>query len=242
MIRRHDRMIAAALSWSVALSGVASAQVATDGADPRIQTVVYDAARTIRLRIAPGFVGTVILPADDVIETLGVGDGSAWQVKAGRRGDQFFVKPGPGAGISNLSVSTSRRRYNFILTPAPESDTEAMIQLTILLRAPDAPAPPVRATPDAAGQAPAARYRLSGPSRLRPLSITDDGRTTAIEWPATMPFPAILAIDRGREILINARIEGARAVVDRVWGEYVFRLDGDHARAVRVVPRRAARR
>ena len=77
-------------------------------------------------------------------------------------------------------------------------------------------------------------YRVKGRDALKPVGIRDDGEKTYILFSPNQLLPAIFAISpTGDETLTNGYMRGAVFVLDRVWDELVFRIDGKKATALR---------
>ena len=79
---------------------------------------------------------------------------------------------------------------------------------------------------------------MSGARGVRPQALDDDGLRTYIEWKPNAPVPAVFAIDeRDAETLLQGQMRDGRFVIDAVYRNLVFRLDGQTARAARLTPR-----
>jgi type IV secretion system protein VirB9 len=194
--------------------------------DPRIQVVDFDPDQVVALSVAFGYSLTVELASDERVETVTLGNSAVWQVSANHNGDHLFIKPMQGAVDTNLTVLTDERVYNFVLRPAAYPEPS----LGYLVRFNYAPTPTVQ--PPVTG--PHSAYRLGGSRRLRPLSISDDGKATYIVWSADAPTPAIFIInDKGQESLINGAMRGDRYVIDSIGPKFVFRLGEEEAYAIR---------
>tara|TARA_Y100000815_G_scaffold64543_1_gene53140 strand:+ start:2327 stop:2740 length:414 start_codon:yes stop_codon:yes gene_type:complete len=77
-------------------------------------------------------------------------------------------------------------------------------------------------------------YRVRGTDALKPASVRDDGEKTYIRFAPDQLLPAIFAISpTGDETLTNGYMRGEEFVLDRVWQELVFRIDGKKATARR---------
>lgn len=202
--------------------------------DPRLQTVVYDVNRVVRLNVAPRYQLTLILGADERVENVAVGDADAWQVTPNNRGDSLFLKSLRAGGSTNMTVITDLRVYSFELNAAhaPGPDTP----FTVRFRYPDAASTsPGAPTADTVG-----RYRLSGARALRPVAISDDGVRTTIEWRQQQTLPVVFAIDeRGDEILLDGAMRDGLYVIDGVHRVLLFRVEKQTARASRARPRPA---
>jgi type IV secretion system protein VirB9 len=218
------------LAVTALVSAPLAAQVrpqAEPGGDPRIQTVAYAPDQVVLLEGAPGYHVTLELSPDERVETVAVGDSSAWQVTANRRGDLLFVKA-LAAGVStNMTVFTNVRTYNFDLTPVSSTQMAYTVRFTY---PPAAGAEEEVADPEAEG-----RYRLGGDKALRPSEISDDGTHTYIRWPRDRALPAVYSVtDGGQEMLVNGMMrEDDLFVVDSISRKLVFRIDGNTATATR---------
>lgn len=212
-----------------------AAQEQPQAGDPRIQSVAYDADRVVLLQGAPGYMITIEFGSDEQVENVAVGDSAAWQATPNRRGDYLFVKPVQYGVSTNMTVVTTVRTYLFELAPisGPSPDMAYTVRFTYPGSQPESIADEAP-TAELAG-----RYQLSGAPALRPSKIGDDGRHTYIEWPRDRALPAVYALDsRGQESLVNGAMRDDQFVVDSVVSKLVFRIDGDVARADRIVPRK----
>jgi type IV secretion system protein VirB9 len=202
--------------------------------DRRLQSIDYAADQVFILEVAVGYQLTVELAPDEQIENVAVGDSSAWQVTANRRGDRLFIKPLQSGVTTNMTVITNSRLYAIDLVPLPGPSPE--MAYTVRFRYPE----PGEDAAQAEAEAPVeGRYRVSGARGLQPSRIGDDGRHTYIEWPADRAIPAVYGIDaQGRETLVNGMMRDDVYVIDSVMPRLIFRIDRETARAVRVQPRR----
>ena len=192
--------------------------------DPRLQTLRYDAGQVFAVRVPLGFQTTLILDPNERVENLALGDSDAWQVTPNRRGDHVFIKPLRATGTTNLTVVTDARVYIFELSTS--YGPTAQTPYTIRFQYPDA---------DATSTLLQSQYRLSGSRDVQPLSVSDDGTRTFIEWGPDQTLPAIFALDdRRREVLVNGHMRDGRYVVDAVYPTLLFKLDRQTARASRI--------
>ncbi len=195
--------------------------------DPQIQTVDYDPDQVVRLATSPGYLLVVELSSDERIETMAMGDNSAWQVTTSKRGNLIFVKQDAGAADTNLSVITDARRYTFIL--APNAGADARIPYNVKFRYPGVDVAPVVTVEEAKRS-----YRYSGPGELRPVEMFDNGLATSIRWPANAALPAVYALDGDdHEMIINGAMRGTYYVIDAVAPKFRFRLGDRVAQATR---------
>jgi type IV secretion system protein VirB9 len=81
--------------------------------DERVKTFVFDSSEIYRVNTRSGFQTTIEFNQDETIDTMSIGNSIGWQLTpAGRR---LFIKPLHKTGITNLSVITNRRTYQFEL-------------------------------------------------------------------------------------------------------------------------------
>lgn len=210
------------------LASAAHAQVYPqpgDG-DPRLQTVQYEPSQIIRLTVASGLQTLVELAPGENIQTIGVGDSIAWQVTASKRGDFFFVKNVSAANMTNLSVVTAARVYNFELVPADRYNAISPYHLRITFPVKD------EETKTAETQL-AYSYRLSGTRAIRPTRIYQEGTRTILEWSDSRDMPGIFIEENGSETLVNGEMQEGRFVIPGAPAKIIFRLDRKTAYAQR---------
>ncbi len=194
--------------------------------DPRIQTVEYNPAQIVRLSVAPGVQTLVELAPGETIQTIGVGDSAAWQVSAGKRGDFFFVKNVSANAITNMSVVTAGRVYNFELAPSGGYGEISAYHVKLVYSAPSRGSATVNIEPSF-------EYSLSGAKAIRPASVYQEGMRTIIEWPDEAALPGVFMIENGSEALVNGEMQDGRFVIPGTPEKLVFRLDRKTAYATR---------
>ena len=193
--------------------------------DPRIQSVQYDPAQIIRLSVAPGLQTIVELAPGEFIQTIGVGDSVAWQVSASKRGDFFFVKNVGANAVTNMSVVTAARVYNFELTPAGSYGDVSPYHVRVIY--------PAKSPAAAVEMESSFEYRISGSKAIRPIDVYQEGTQTMLEWPEDMALPAIFTLDNGDEAIVNGEMQDGRFVIAGTPAKLVFRLDRKTAYATR---------
>jgi type IV secretion system protein VirB9 len=210
------------------------------GGDPHLQQIDYDAGQIVELRGTPGYQMMVELSPDEQVESVALGDSSAWQVSVNKDGDRLFLKPAQADASTNMTVVTSARIYNFDLASfaGPTPDMPYTVQFRY-------PAPrPVTADPQyvdvAAATRSISRYKVSGDRQLFPTGMTNDGQHTFISWPRSAPIPAVYAEDAyGNDVLVNGMMGTDDIyVVEGVPDRLVFRIDTNIAHAVRIKPKK----
>lgn len=194
--------------------------------DPRIQTVQYDPTQIIRLSVAPGLQTLVELSPGENIQTIGVGDSAAWAVSAGKRGDFFFVKNVSADAMTNMSVVTAARIYNFELSPSSDYDDVDAYHLKIV----SSSQPQAGVTVNIESNF---EYRLSGSKAIRPSSVYQEGSRTILQWPEAAEIPGIFLEANGNEALVNGEMQDGRFVIAGTPEKLIFRLDHKTAYATR---------
>lgn len=213
-----------------ALSGAAGAQQAPTPSFevPRLQSIVYDPARPVRLVAFPNSTLTVMLLPGDRIERLVLSDPAAFEVNVTGPGDGLHIAPLRTNGGATLLVDTSLRRYEFDLA-AGEG-----LAAAYLVRFVDPRTSPGAAS-SAAVRAMTGEYRLRGERSLFPARIDDDGERTYLEWSEYQSLPAVFGIGaNGEEEVVDGYMREGVFTIDRVYGELVFRIDRKRAKARRV--------
>lgn len=219
-------MILAAIS-SALMAMALQAQPEAYYADSRLQSVDYRAEQVVTVESAPGYQVTILLSPDERIESIAVGDSSAWQVTANKGGNILFVKLTQPGLASNMTVVTDVRIYAFDLVPL--GNASSAMPYTLAFDYPTDAQEELGMPLDIV-----AKYRLSGTKSLWPIAIADDGEKTYIEWPRNSDLPAVYALDQaGREVLVNGMVRGDNYVMDQVASRLVFRIDKRVARARR---------
>lgn len=199
-------------------------------ADPRLQSIPYDAGRVVRLNVATNFQLTVIFDPAERVENVAIGNSDAWQATVNNRGDTLFLKPIRQEGVTNMTVITDARIYNFELTSSYGATPDSPYTVRFLYGGP--PAPVLAGAPPQPGTG---RYRMRGAPALRPLAITDDGVRTYIDWRPAQALPAVFAIgERGEAVLVDGHVREGRYVIDAVHRTLLFRLERQTARATRL--------
>lgn len=195
--------------------------------DPHIQTVAYDPAQVVALRVASGYAVTVRFSPEERIETVTLGDAGSWLATVNKRADSLVVKPiGPGLP-TNLTVISDQRSYTFSLYSAEESGSFQPYLVTFTY--------PFTASVAATTVMATSQYQMKGERSLWPLSISDDGQFTALRWPDDATLPAVYNQDaRGNLALVNGTMRDGSYVIEGVPDRMVFVLGKFRATATRL--------
>lgn len=227
------KSIFAALLIGSAMATTCASAVETGQAgnsDSRIKTYVFDPAQVYRIIAHFGFVTTIQLGKGERIDSVQLGDHVSWQVDRLKRGDMLSVVPiENGGAYTNMLVTTNRRIYSFEMTArhAPHIEDAS---LTYLYRF-DYPVTgeefarsrsvytSIDGVADAIGKSQRNEaYRASGPSRLKPVRMFDDGAKTYLAFADGASLPAAFAVgpDRSESVVNTSMLPDGTLVIHSV--------------------------
>lgn len=236
---RHALVTSALLLLSAA-PAFAQVQPQPAGGDPHLQAIDYDPQRIVQLRGSPGYQMMIELSPDEQVQSVALGDTSAWQVSVNKEGDRLFLKPSQPNVSTNMTVVTSVRIYNFDLASLAEMTPDIPYTFRFRYPATKPRAEDGQYVDVAAATRRISRYRVSGNKLIRPSGMTNDGKHTFIVWPSSTPIPAVYAIDaKGKDMMVNGMMGTDDIyVIDGVPDRLSFRIDDNVAYAERIVPKK----
>lgn len=222
------------------LAGTAHAQVRPQPGlgDPRIQTVNYLPDQVILIEGTAGYQVTIELAPDEQIQSIALGDSSAWQASTGKGGSRLYITPS-GSGITtNMTVITDARTYRFELRAADGGMSQTPYE--VRFRYPGKPEFSGSTQPQESGaDTVVGFYRMKGDKSLYPRGMSDDGSKTMIDWSPEVALPAIFVIDEhGRELVANGNMRDGVYVIDSVYQHLLFRIDRHLVHADRYLPKK----
>jgi len=143
-------------TWLAALGGLAlgaTAEAASEHADPRLREVIYDPRAVVTVPVKRGVVTLVVLDADESITEVAAGLGgdcakaeSAWCVAAQPGGKNLFVKAkSTASAANNLAVVTDRRTHAFRFLVLADGDPRPPVY-RLIVKAPAGVVPAPRLT------------------------------------------------------------------------------------------------
>jgi type IV secretion system protein VirB9 len=185
----------------------------------------------VLLTMLPDTPLTIMLEPGQSISSVTPGDGDDFKIRVAADRGSFMVLPTPEARTGTLGIATQDRTYTFVLR------VEASHAAALVVRFVDPPEFD-QASSALAELHPVSleswRYRLRGDREVRPANVTDDGYKTRISYAPGQALPAVFAIGpTGEEEVVNGYMRDDVFVIDRVYGELVFRIDKDKATARR---------
>ena len=92
-------------------------------ADPRLQSVHYEADKVVKVHGRLGYQSMIEFAPGESIENVAVGDSTAWQVTPNKRANLLFLKPLMAKAKTNMTVITDQRTYLFDLSAAAAGAT-----------------------------------------------------------------------------------------------------------------------
>lgn len=218
------------------LAAPLSAQILPQpGADnPRIQSIEWIEGQEVILTTLPFSGLTVLLEPGEQIQRVTLDRNGSLDVRVSPELDSFLVLPRFEQVEVALLVESERRQYRFLVRTGTGLTAAYLVRFSFggSLEEEIAIAPADRATPAATGQM--GTYRLKGDRSVLPKTVNDDGARTYIHFGVDQALPAIFAIGpTGEEQVVNGHMRAGVFVIDRIYEELVFRIDGDKATARR---------
>ena len=263
MLAQSTTVVAAPLSEVGRANQVARVEPRREAYVNAAQVFTYSDAALFQIYAAPGQITDLALqPGENLVGdgALAAGDTTRWIIGETQSGAgaetrvHIILKPVSAGLRTNLVINTDRRTYHLELrsTAGPflaavrwrypvdearaamsarEAESERR-QALVLAAAAQTAAPNLNFD-----------YRIIGRAGWRPVRVYDDGRQTFIEFSADIArseLPPLFVKGAGGELeLTNYRVQGARMVVDRLFGEAELRLrHGRGATVVRILRER----
>jgi len=225
----------AALALTVASSLCRAERIPTvAGADSRIRVADYDPGQVYVLQGRVGY--QIDLQFDPAESFVGLAAGDIEGLTFVAQGSHLFLKPKAIGVVTNLTVLTSKRQYQFeysVQMSGKESAGQAMY--VVRFRYPGNVVAATAATEAARDleqhleQAPLNRthnadYWFCGTELLRPEAAWDDGVQTHLRFGRRAEQPAIFVRnDDGTESLLNFSIESGEVILHRIARRLILR-------------------
>ncbi|HTB68182.1 MAG TPA: TrbG/VirB9 family P-type conjugative transfer protein [Steroidobacteraceae bacterium] len=227
------RSIALGVGLYAAVCDAAVVPVAA-GADPRIRVADYEPGQVYILQGRVGYQIDLQFDSDETFVGLAAGDIEGLTFVP--QGSHLFLKPRATGVMTNLTVLTSKRQYQFeysVQLPPVAAATPGMY--VVRFRYPHSIAAAAAAGAAARDleqhleQAPQNRshntdYWFCGTDLLRPAAAWDDGVQTHLLFGQRAEQPAIFVRnDDGTESLLNFSIESGEVVIHRIARRLILR-------------------
>lgn len=206
--------------------------------DARIKTVTYNASDVVKIVGHYGYSTDIEFAPEEQVQSIALGDSLAWEVAPS--GSHLFVKPREDNAVTNATVVTNRRVYQFSLdarhAPGLTGAHSAGMFFEVRFRYPqdeaalaqtqhaEADRAQLTAALDAPPQPVNWNYYACGERALWPSEVYDDGRFTYLRFPNAQEIPAIFLINAdGTESLVNGEMQGDQYVVQATARKLVLR-------------------
>lgn len=228
-LRRGAPLAAGSVAVALCLGsagGFAETVPVASGADARIRVADYDPGQVYVLQGRAGYQIDIEFEPEESFVGLAAGDIEGLTFVA--QGSHLFLKPKALGVVTNLTVLTSKRQYQFdysVQAAAAGSVGQAMY--VVRFRYPQALA--TRDLERHLAQAPENRthntnYWFCGTDLLRPAAAWDDGVQTHLLFGQRAEQPAIFVRnDDGTESLLNFSIESGEVIVHRIARRLILR-------------------
>jgi type IV secretion system protein VirB9 len=195
--------------------------------------VIYQAEEVYRLQGFVGYQIELVFAPDEAFVGLAAGDIEALSFVA--QGNSLFLKPKAPTRGTNVTVVTSRRRYQFDYRASahrPDPAAEEVVYSMHFVYAQDA-----RAAQDVAAERIASDLKNASSTRgtnvdywycghpaLQPVATSDDGVHTRIRFSENAEWPAIFVrTEDGAETLLNFSSDHGDVVVHRIARRFILR-------------------
>ena len=238
---RQTLALAVALVLGLALGCAAQAEsVPTKGRhDVRMKKVVYNRDDVVKVVGHYGYSTDIELAPGESVVDIAIGDSLAWEIAPSA--NHLFVKPREENAVTNMTVVTNKRVYQFALdaqrgtSPGDRSmyfqvrfdfpeDREAEAKAQAQQRIADARARMVDSAFAKSSLPVNWNYYACGTREIRPSEIFDDGRFTYMRFPGGQEIPAVFMINAdGSESIVNGAMRDDRFVVQVVAKQLVLR-------------------
>lgn len=222
---------------NVAMPAFATKEPRPQRLDHRVRTVMYQPDQVFKFTGHYRFQSSIEFAPDEEISTISMGDSTGWMINPS--GNRLFLKPVEQDATTNMTLITNKHTYLFELhaEQAGSIDDENMVFIVRFIYPGEDAAATVKTYLDAVPLPDLDKnpgkynfsYSISGPARIAPLRIFDDGEFTYFEFKdKNADVPAFFLVDsQGREAVINFRTRGNFIVVERVAARYTLRHGGD---------------
>ena len=215
--------------------GAAAAAVVPQGAaeDSRIRSADYDPGQVYVLKGRVGY--QIDLQFETAESFVGLAAGDIEGLAFVAQGSHLFLKPKAAGVVTNLTVLTSKREYQFDYSVEDAARGAAAVMYVGRFRYPRSAAATAAAGTAARNlerhleQAPEDRshntdYWFCGTELLRPAAAWDDGVQTHLLFGQRSEQPAIFVRnDDGTESLLNFSIESGEVVIHRIARRLILR-------------------
>lgn len=251
-------LIVSLMSIGATLPAHAASIPVGSSADNRVKTVVYDENNVVSLKGHYGYQTTVSFATYEKIQNISIGDSVAWQVVPNKAGNIMFLKPVEENAMTNMTVITDRRIYNFELTSGSAYSARDK-NITYMMKflypnddvlsftyenqgastagpnfsgpyAPKTKIDSVGLTSTGTPKDLNFDYSFKGETELSPSTVFDNGEFTYFKFRDMTDLPAVFEVDRDRnESVVNYHLKDGYMIVESVGRQFTLRHGEDEA-------------
>lgn len=207
--------------------------------DARMKKVVYNRDDVVKVVGHYGYSTDIELAPGESVVDIAIGDSLAWEIAPSA--NHLFVKPREENAVTNMTVVTNKRVYQFALDARRSSsphdrsmyfqvrfdfpeDRAAEANALAQKRIADAKARMVDSAFSKSNLPVNWNYYACGTRDIRPSEIYDDGRFTYMRFPGGQEVPAVFMINAdGSESIVNGAMRDDQFVVQVVAKQLVLR-------------------
>jgi type IV secretion system protein VirB9 len=212
--------------WLLSAVCLAATVPVAGGADARIRVADYDPGQVYVLQGRVGYQIDLQFEPEEAFVGLAAGDIEGLTFVS--QGSHLFLKPKALGVVTNLTVLTSKRQYQFEYSvPAAAAGSVGQAMYVVRFRYP--PTTGARDLEQHLEQAAENRthntdYWFCGTELLRPAAAWDDGVQTHLLFAPRAEQPAIFVRnDDGTESLLNFSIESGEVIIHRIARRLILR-------------------
>lgn len=207
--------------------------------DARMKNVVYNRDDVIRVVGYYGYSTDIELAPGESVVDIAIGDSLAWEIAPSA--NHLFVKPREENAVTNMTVVTNKRVYQFALDARRSSAPgDRSMYFQVRFDFPDDRLAEAKAQQQQRAELANARmidsafamsnlplnwnYYACGAHEIRPSEVFDDGRFTYMRFPGGQEIPAVFMINADdSESIVNGSMRDDRFVVQAVAKRLVLR-------------------
>lgn len=211
--------------------------------DARIKHVVYNAYDVVKIVGHYGYSTHIQFAEGETIKNVALGDSLAWEVAP--VGNHLFSKPREPKATTNMTVLTTKRVYNFVLTAKKNKNPNSRdlyFQVAFSYPAEEAAARRAAEKAEQARQIALDTKKLLGVATRDPVNwdyvgcgaqsvmpnlVWDDRTYTYMQFANNRNMPAVFVVDgsdgEDGEALVNTHVEGGVIVIHRTAPQFVLR-------------------
>ncbi len=203
--------------------------------DSRIKTFIYSENDVFRLVVHYGYQTSIEFADGEEIQTISVGNNYAWQLTpVGRR---LFIKPLEENILTNMTILTNKRSYQFEVQSKLLSYTvDEELVYVVRFFFPEADfdkARPNIVSNETKDIIPTIvpynfNYSLTGPDAIAPVKIFDDGVNTFFKFDDKLQVLPTISIKSDKGVLpLEPRKRGDYVIVNSVGKEFELTLNNN---------------